>query len=156
MNANVERTRVGQTTDFDRLVLEIWTDGTVRPGDALNQAAEIVIKHLVPVTEMVEEEEIVEEEIEEQPVFSSEAYETSVDDLDLTVRAYNCLRRQGIATAGEVLELLEKGEDEVLSIRNFGKKSLVELLNKMESRGFQVPDWARKVADIADEEDESD
>ena len=140
VNTSVGRTRVGQITDFDRLVLEIWTDGTIRPADALSQAASILTRHLAPIMELTRVEEIVEEEGEELPSVSAVIYETPIDDLGLTVRAYNCLKRWGITKVGEILDLLEKGEDELLAIRNFGRKSLAELLDKLAAKGFWSPE----------------
>ena len=151
VNTSVGRTRVGQITDFDRLVLEVWTDGTIRPADALSQAASILVKHLGPITELTRVEEAVEEEGEELPSVSAVIYETPIDDLDLTVRAYNCLKRWGITKVGEILDLLEKGEDELLAIRNFGRKSLAELLDKLVAKGFWSPEQA-VAADSADDE----
>jgi len=136
----VERARVGQVVDYDRLVIDIWTDGTIDPIDALSGAAEILVGHLLPVTELTIVEEVADEEKEDREAISSQTYEILIDDLDLTVRAYNCLKRQGITKVGEILDLLAKGEDELLAIRNFGKKSLTELMEKLRDRGFVAPE----------------
>jgi len=136
VNTTVDRSRVGQVTDFDRLVMDVWTDGTIHPAEAVSRAAEILAAHLLPVTELTLVEEVVEEEAEDRAAISSQLYETLIDDLDLTVRAYNCLKRQGITKVGEILDLLAKGEDELLAIRNFGKKSLTELMDKLRDRGY--------------------
>lgn len=136
VNTTVERTRVGQVADFDRLVMDVWTDGTIHAAEALSQAAELLIKYLSPVMELTQLEEAVDQEGEERPAIPSQLYETLIDDLDLTVRAYNCLKRQGITKVGEILDLLDKGEDELLAIRNFGRKSLVELMEKLRAKGF--------------------
>jgi DNA-directed RNA polymerase subunit alpha len=134
-NFVVERARVGQMTNFDRLIMEIWTDGVIEPEEALSSAAEILVDHLsllVGVGEMPPEEE---EEAEEGAI-PSRIYETPIEELELSVRAYNCLKRAGITKVGEILEKMAIGEDEILSIRNFGKKSLVELKERMRAKGF--------------------
>lgn len=129
----VERARVGQMTNFDRLIMEIWTDGTIEPQEALSEAASILVKHLSLVAGV--EEEIPEEKAEEEGI-PSRVYEILIEDLDLSVRVYNCLKRTGITSVGEVLEKLGKGDDEMMSIRNFGPKSLAELKAKLEERGL--------------------
>ena len=129
----VKQARVGQMTNFDRLVMELWTDGTIRPQEALSQAARILVKHLSLIAGV--EEEIPEEKVEEEGI-SARVYEMLIEDLDLNVRVYNCLKRTGITNVGEVLERLEKGDEEMMSIRNFGPKSLVELKEKMQSMGL--------------------
>lgn len=139
VNYNVEPARVGQMTNFDSLILEIWTDGTIRPQDALGQAAQLLIRHfsLFAGVEAVLPEE--EPEVEEEEGAISRAYDVPIEDLDLSVRVYNCLKRTGITKVGEVLEKMEKGPEEMLAIRNFGMKSLDELREKLASKGFPVP-----------------
>jgi DNA-directed RNA polymerase subunit alpha len=139
VNYNVEPARVGQMTNFDSLILEIWTDGTIRPQDALGQAAQLLIRHfsLFAGVEAVVPEE--EPEVEEEEGAISRAYDVPIEDLDLSVRVYNCLKRTGITKVGEVLEKMEKGPEEMLAIRNFGMKSLDELREKLASKGFPVP-----------------
>lgn len=129
----VERARVGQMTNFDRLIMEIWTDGTIRPQEALSEAAKLLVKHLLLVAGV--EEEIPEEKAEEEGI-PARVYDMLIEDLDLSVRVYNCLKRIGITNVGEVLERLEKGDDEILAIRNFGPKSLAELREKLQARGL--------------------
>lgn len=129
----VERARVGQMTNFDRLIMEIWTDGTIRPQEALSEAAKLLVKHLLLVGGV--EEEIPEEKAEEEGI-PARVYDMLIEDLDLSVRVYNCLKRIGITNVGEVLERLEKGDDEILAIRNFGPKSLAELREKLQARGL--------------------
>jgi DNA-directed RNA polymerase subunit alpha len=129
--------RVGQSTNFDRLVLEIWTDGTVSPERALGTASKVLIDHLRFISGISEETLIVSPD--KEPTGSrltSEAAETPIENLDLSVRVFNSLKRTGIATVGDVLELLEKGDEAVMSIRNFGEKSLDELRQKMQEKGF--------------------
>jgi len=135
---NVERTRVGQVTDYDHLVIEIWTDGTVRPAEALSTAAQILLRHLSPVAAFSEvQPEELEEEAEQLPGIPSKVYDTQIEVLELSVRAYNCLKRAGITKVGEVLEKLGQGQGkELLAIRNFGKKSFQELVEKLQQKGF--------------------
>lgn len=130
----VERTRIGQQTDYDRLNLEIWTDGAISPEDAMRAAADILVQHLTllagaKVVE-VEQPEVAEEGI---PI---RVYDAPIEELELTVRAYNCLKRAGITKVGEILRRMEKGEDEMLAIRNFGKKSLDELVDKLREKNY--------------------
>jgi DNA-directed RNA polymerase subunit alpha len=134
-NFVVERARVGQMTNFDRLIMEIWTDGTIEPEEALSSAAQILVDHLsllVGVGEMPPEEE----EEAEEGLIPIRVYETPIEELELSVRAYNCLKRAGITKVGEILEKMAEGDDEILAIRNFGKKSLAELKERMRAKGF--------------------
>jgi DNA-directed RNA polymerase subunit alpha len=145
-NFVVERARVGQMTNFDRLIMEIWTDGTIEPEEALSSAAQVLVEHLsllVGVGEMLPEEE--EEAVE--GLIPSRIYETPIEELELSVRAYNCLKRAGITKVGEILEKMTEGEDEILAIRNFGKKSLAELKERMQAKGF----WPIEGEEIAEE-----
>jgi DNA-directed RNA polymerase subunit alpha len=129
--------RVGQSTSFDKLILEVWTDGTITPERALSSSAKILIDHLRYVAGVSEEMLAVPVERElGGSRLSSELAETPVEALDLSVRVFNSLKRTGITTVGDVLELLEKGETAVMSIRNFGEKSLDELRQKMREKGF--------------------
>jgi DNA-directed RNA polymerase subunit alpha len=134
VNYSVERARVGQQTDFDRLVLEVWTDGTITPREAVSQSAKILVEllQLVAGADKLEAEAVGREE----EGIPSRVYEVPIEDLELTVRAYNCLKRAGITKVGEILEKLQQGEEEVLAIRNFGRKSLDELLERLEAKGF--------------------
>jgi DNA-directed RNA polymerase subunit alpha len=138
VNWNVSSARVGQSTNYDRLTLEIWTDGTISPETALGTASKILIDHLRYLAGISEESLMME--IEKETVansrLTSEAAETPIENLDLSVRVFNSLKRTGITTVGDVLELLEKGDEAVMSIRNFGEKSLDELRQKMQEKGF--------------------
>jgi DNA-directed RNA polymerase subunit alpha len=150
VNWDVGYARVGQSTNYDSLILEIWTDGTVGPEDALSTSAKILIDHLRHLAGVSEEMlTAVDEEVEEASRLTSEMIETPIENLDLSVRVFNSLKRTGITTVGEVLELLEKGDDAVMSIRNFGEKSLDELRQKMQEKGY-LEDEA-----VAEEEDEA-
>lgn len=137
VNWVVQSARVGQNTNFDKLVLEIWTDGTITPEQALDSSSQILVDHLRKISGI--SEEVLTAGIEKETSGShitSEAAETPIENLDLSVRVFNSLKRTGITTVGDVLELLEKGEEAVMSIRNFGEKSLDELRQKMMEKGF--------------------
>lgn len=140
VNYRVERARVGQKTNYDRLILEIWTDGTIAPEDAMSQAARILIDHLGiiakvdPTITLGQPDE--PEPIIEQTGLPPEVYEIPIEQLDLSVRVFNSLKRTGITNVGEVLEMLERGPDAMLAIRNFGEKSLEELKSVLRAKGF--------------------
>ncbi|NJN82046.1 MAG: DNA-directed RNA polymerase subunit alpha [Caldilineaceae bacterium] len=154
----VERTRIGQQTDYDKLNLEIWTDGTISPEDALRNSADILVQHFT----LLAGAEIVEAElpVEEEEGIPSRVADAPIEELELTVRAYNCLKRAGIVKVGEILKRMEKGEDEMLAIRNFGKKSLDELVDRLREKNYlNVPgvDLSMYMADgDATSEDELD
>jgi DNA-directed RNA polymerase subunit alpha len=141
VNFTVGSARVGQSTNYDRLVLEIWTDGTIAPEKTLGNASKVVIDHLRFISGISEESLMmsVEKEVSGSHL-TSEAAETPIENLDLSVRVFNSLKRTGITNVGDVLELLEKGEEAVMSIRNFGEKSLDELRDKMKEKGFMQDD----------------
>ena len=137
INWEVQSARVGQSTNYDKLVLEIWTDGAIAPESALSTAAKILIEHLRYVAGISEETlSIAMEKEVSGSHLTSEVAETPVESLDLSVRVFNSLKRTGIITVGDVLELLEKGDQAVMSIRNFGEKSLEELRIKMREKGY--------------------
>ena len=137
VNWSVGSARVGQSTNYDRLVLEIWTDGTMTPEKALASASKIMIDHLLFISGISEESLVIKtDEASSGRGLTSEAAETPIENLDLSVRVFNSLKRTGITTVGDVLELLEKGEEAVMSIRNFGDKSLTELHQKMQEKGY--------------------
>ena len=131
---DVDRARVGQMTNYDRLVLEIWSDGRIAPLDALKEAARILVTHLRLIAGLTLEEEV--EPVEEEAGLPGEVYEIPIEQLDLSVRVFNSLRRTGITSVGEVLEMLALGDDTLLTIRNFGQKSLAELKLRLQERGF--------------------
>ena len=141
VNFAVGSARVGQSTNFDRLSLEIWTDGTLTPEKALISSSRILIDHLRLVSGITEDTVLlgVEKEVTGSHL-TSEAAETPIENLDLSVRVFNSLKRTGIKTVGDVLELLDKGDEAVMSIRNFGEKSLDELRDKMREKGFLQDD----------------
>jgi DNA-directed RNA polymerase subunit alpha len=137
VNWEVGYARVGQSTNYDKLILDVWTDGTMGPEDALSASARIMMEHLRHLAG-VSEESLTSVTIEEEEGsrLTSEMIETPIENLDLSVRVFNSLKRTGITTVGEVLELLEKGDEAVMSIRNFGEKSLDELRQKMREKGY--------------------
>jgi DNA-directed RNA polymerase subunit alpha len=137
INWDVGSARVGQSTNYDRLVMEIWTDGTVGPEEALSTSAKVLIDHLRHLAGVSEESlTAIVEEAEEEGRLTSEIIETPIENLDLSVRVFNSLKRTGITTIGEVIDLLEKGDEAVMSIRNFGEKSLEELRLRMTEKGY--------------------
>lgn len=151
VNFEVERARVGQRTNYDKLVIEIWTDGTIRPEDALSEAAKMLMKHLTPIAgvEPIDPEiaySIGDAEGEDRDDGrKNELYEKPIEELDLSVRVFNSLKRTGITTIGDVLDMLDRGPDAMLAIRNFGEKSLDELVEKLRDKGYlrddaEIPD----------------
>ena len=155
-NYTVTRARIGQQTNYDRLILEIWTDGAIAPEDALREAARLLVRHLTLIAGAdVMPTEAATAEISGVP---GRIYDVPIEELELTVRAYNCLKRAGITKVGEVLERLQKGEEEILAIRNFGRKSLHELVDKLNSKGYlaAISYQPSLVVDIEDERIEGD
>src|SRR5436190_18872016 len=132
VNFSVEPVRVGQVTDYERLVLEVWTDGTMAPDDAVAQSAQVLIRHFELLTELVAKPQARFEKVATSAVqIPAKLYDIPIEDLDLTVRAYNCLKRAGITKVGQVLEM---SEDDLLGVRNFGRKSLDELRDRLQER----------------------
>jgi DNA-directed RNA polymerase subunit alpha len=134
VNYTVSRARIGQQTNYDRLALEIWTDGTMTPEVALRESAHLLVRHLTLVAgaDVLPTEQVVGE----GHTVPSRIFDVPIEDLELSVRAYNCLKRAGITKVGEVLEKLEKGEEEILAIRNFGRKSLNELVQRLDQKDY--------------------
>jgi len=135
VNYTVEDTRVGQHTDYDKLTLDVWTDGSIRPDEAISLGAKILSRHLslfINLTEKVDEVEIANNKNEDA---FAKVMEMSIEELDLSVRSYNCLKRAGINT---VLELTQKTEDEMMKVRNLGKKSLEEVELKLNHLGLKL------------------
>lgn len=130
----VEKTRVGKLSDYDSLTMEIWTDGALVPQDAMAQAAALLAEKFRLIAGLGGEMEPLAEHADDgipMPV-----YETAIEELDLSVRAYNCLKRAGLTRVGEILERMAHGDDEMLVIRNFGQKSLDELKDALVAKGF--------------------
>lgn len=133
VNFKVENTRVGQITDYDKLTLEVWTDGTIKPDEATSLGAKILNEHLnlfITLTEHVNDVEIMVEKEEDK---KEKVLEMTIEELDLSVRSYNCLKRAGINT---VEELTQKSEEDMMKVRNLGKKSLEEVQQKLEELGL--------------------
>lgn len=138
VNYKVEHTRVGQASNFDRLVLEVWTDGTVTAVDAISQSADILLGQLALFSQLGKPAPpLVERGLGAGTVLTPGRYNTPIEDLQLSVRAYNCLKRSGLMTVGQVLE---KSEDELLSLRNFGRKSYDELRDRLIELAFLTPE----------------
>ncbi|HUT17553.1 MAG TPA: DNA-directed RNA polymerase subunit alpha [Anaerolineae bacterium] len=140
VRTSVEDTRIEQITDYDMLKLEIWTDGTLRPDETLSRAANVLLQHLTPIAGFSGTATLEEEPAGDQATYG-EAHAKPIEDLDLSMRAYNCLKRAGVTKVGEVLERLERGASEMLAIRNFGEKSLIELVERMREKGFLPEDY---------------
>jgi len=154
-NYEVERARVGQMTNYDKLIMEIWTDGSIRPQEALSKAARILVQHFQLVSGVSEEVRL-EEAPQAASAISQEIYDTPIEQLDLSVRVFNSLKRTGITNVGEVLEMLGRGEDAMLTIRNFGQKSLAELREKLVAKSFLKEDALPPVDASAVGDDEQD
>ncbi|NLN52501.1 MAG: DNA-directed RNA polymerase subunit alpha [Clostridiaceae bacterium] len=137
VNYRVDDTRIGQITDYDKLTLEIWTDGTIETEDALNDGAQHLIQHLALFCDLETELEEVEEEVEEVVEEQNLVFEIMIEDLDFSVRTYNCLKRAGINTVGE---LVAKTESDMMKIRNLGKKSLEEIVLKLDEMDLELAD----------------
>jgi len=154
-NYEVERARVGQMTNYDKLIMEIWTDGTLRPQESLSKAARILVQHFQLISGVSEEIKL-EEALPTASTISQEIYETPIEQLDLSVRVFNSLKRTGITNVGEVLEMLGRGEEAMLTIRNFGQKSLSELREKLIAKNFLKEDAMPpvEITDGSDKEEE--
>lgn len=134
VNYRVEKTRVGQSTNYDRLVLEVWTDGTIGAVDAVGQSADILMDQFSLFSAMGRPEvPAIDRSSGSTLALAPDKYNTPIEDLALSVRAYNCLKRSGLMTVGQVLE---KSEDELLALRNFGRKSYDELRDRLIELGY--------------------
>ncbi|WP_427340485.1 DNA-directed RNA polymerase subunit alpha [Caloranaerobacter sp. DY30410] len=135
VNFKVENTRVGQITDYDKLILEVWTDGSIKPDEAASLGAKIMSEHLnlfITLTDHVNDVEIMVEKEEDK---KEKVLEMTIEELDLSVRSYNCLKRAGINT---VDELTKKTEEDMMKVRNLGKKSLEEVQRKLAELGLSL------------------
>ena len=135
VNYQVENTRVGQVTDFDKLTLEVWTNGSIKPDEAVSQAARILSKRIAIFIDLTEEDDEVDPVEEQEEEDRERKLEMTIEDLDLSVRSYNCLKRAGINTVGE---LVRKTEEEMMKVRNLGKKSFEEVEQKLSELGFSL------------------
>ena len=133
VNYHVENTRVGQKSDYDKLTLEVWTNGSINPQEGISLAAKVLVENIklfIDLTEHVSNVEIMVEKEEDQ---KEKVLEMTIEELDLSVRSYNCLKRAGINT---VEELANKSEDDMMKVRNLGKKSLEEVIQKLDELGL--------------------
>ncbi len=138
VNYSVEHTRVGQVTNYDRLVLEVWTDGTITGIEAVSQAADILLGQFSLFGQLGKPQPaLVERGLGTGAALEPDRYNTPIEELNLSVRAYNCLKRSGLMVVGQVLE---KNEDELLALRNFGRKSYDELKERLIEMGFLQPE----------------
>ena len=135
VNYVVENTRVGNVTDYDRLSLEVWTNGGVTPEEAISYSAKILTEQLSLFVNLTAEDSVPEVSVEKDSGKKEKVLEMNIEELDLSVRSYNCLKRAGVNT---VEDLVCKSEDEMMKVRNLGKKSLEEVLQKLESMGLNL------------------
>ena len=135
VNLTVQNTRVGQITDFDKLTLDVWTNGTLDPDEAVSLAAKVLSEHLSLFIDLSENAKTAEVMIEKEDNEKEKVLEMSIDELELSVRSYNCLKRAGINT---VEELTKKTSDDMMKIRNLGRKSLDQVLEKLEELGLHL------------------
>lgn len=135
VNMTVENTRVGQVTDFDKLTLDVYTNGTLAPDEAVSLAAKVLSEHLSLFIDLSESAQRAEVMIEKEDDEKEKVLEMSIDELELSVRSYNCLKRAGINT---VEELTNKTSDDMMKVRNLGRKSLEEVLAKLKELGLEL------------------
>jgi len=143
-NFVVEKTRVGQSTDYDRLIIEVWTDGTMSPEEAVSHSAELFTQHLNLFVKFRDNIERHEQDLRGEKTGQNRLMDTPIEELDLSVRAFNCLKANEIQTVGQ---LLQKREEELLALRNFGRKSLDEIKRSSSRRDSSSPKrWAPSCA----------
>jgi DNA-directed RNA polymerase subunit alpha len=135
VNFNVESTRVGQSIDYDRLTIELWTNGTISPDEAVSLAAKIINEHLAQFVALTDHVQNVEIMVEPEEDKKEKVLEITIEELDLSVRSYNCLKRAGINT---VEELIKRNEEEMMKVRNLGRKSLEEVEQKLATLGLSL------------------
>ena len=135
VNLTVENTRVGQITDFDKLTLDVFTNGTLAPDEAVSLAAKVLCEHLNSFIDLSEKAKNVEVLVEKENNDKSKALEMSIEELELSVRSFNCLKRAGINT---VEELIDKTPEDMMKVRNLGRKSLEEVLGKLKELGLSL------------------
>ncbi len=135
VNMSVEDTRVGQQTDYDKLTLEVWTNGTLAPDEAVSLAAKVMSEHLNLFIDLSENARTAEVMVEKEDNEKEKVLEMNIDELELSVRSYNCLKRAGINT---VEELCNRTSEDMMKVRNLGRKSLEEVLSKLKELGLQL------------------
>ena len=133
VNYSVENTRVGQMVDFDKLIIEVWTDGSLKADEALSLAAKVMTGHLEIFIDLSEATKNTQVMVEKEESKKEKVLEMSIEDLELSVRSFNCLKRAGIST---VEDLANKTEEDMMKVRNLGKKSLDEVTHKLHSLGL--------------------
>ena len=135
VNFTVENTRVGQVTDYDKLILEIWTDGSITPSEGVSIGAKIMQEHLNLFVELTDSTESMEIMVEKEENQKEKALKMTIEELELSVRSFNCLKRAAINT---VEELTQRSEEDMMKVRNLGKKSLDEVKHKLEELGLSL------------------
>ena len=135
VNYTVENTRVGQNTEFDKLTLEVWTNGSIKPDEAISLGAKIMSEHLNLFIDLSDNAKHTEIMVEKEETKKEKVLEMTIEELDLSVRSYNCLKRAGINT---VEDLTNKTEDDMMKVRNLGRKSLEEVLQKLQVLNLQL------------------
>ena len=135
VNYTVENTRVGNVTDFDKLNIEVWTDGTIEPSEAISLGAKIMNAHLNLFIDLSENAKNAEIMVEKEESKKEKVLETTIEELDLSVRSYNCLKRAGINT---VQDLTTRSENDMMKVRNLGRKSLEEVIHKLQGMGLAL------------------
>lgn len=135
VNYKVEDTRLGQITDYDKLTLEVWTDGTISAKEAVSQAANLLNEHLKLFVDLSDEASIAEVLVEKDDKGKEKVLEMTIEELELSVRSFNCLKRAGINT---VNDLISKSAEDMMKVRNLGKKSFDEVKEKLQSLGFDL------------------
>lgn len=135
VNYTVENTRVGNMTDYDKLTLDVWTNGTISARDAVSLGAKILVDHFALFTDLSDSVGTRSTVVDKQPDSKDKILEMTIEELDLSVRSFNCLKRAGINT---VEDLISKTEDEMMKVRNLGRKSLEEVINKLANMGLSL------------------
>lgn len=135
VNYTVENTRVGQITDYDKLTIEVWTDGTISAKEAVSLGAKVLTEHLNLFVDLSDEAYTADIMVEKDDRGKEKVLEMTIEELDLSVRSFNCLKRAGINT---VEDLISKSEEEMMKVRNLGRKSLEEVLAKLDALGFSL------------------
>jgi DNA-directed RNA polymerase subunit alpha len=135
VNYTVENTRVGQVTDYDKLTLEVWTNGTIKPDEAISLGAKILSEHLNLFIDLSDHARNTEIMVEKEETKKEKVLEMTIEELDLSVRSYNCLKRAGINT---VEDLINRSEEDMMKVRNLGRKSLEEVIQKLEALGLSL------------------
>ena len=135
VNYTVENTRVGQITDYDKLTLEVWTDGTISAKEAVSLGAKVLTEHLNLFVDLSDEVYATDIMVEKDDKGKEKVLEMTIEELDLSVRSFNCLKRAGINT---VEDLINKSEEDMMKVRNLGRKSLEEVMAKLEGLGFSL------------------